>query len=135
MTLIVAEMSASHCGSLAKAIEIIHTAKRCGADAVKLQTFSPEGLCADPDYIIEKGPWAGDKLIDLYKCCHTPKSWHRQLFDLAKDIGITLFSTPFQPSDVDFLEALDCPMYKIASFEIIHLPLIEHANDRDWETE
>lgn len=124
---IVAEISASHDGQLNKALKLIEEAAFARADCVKFQTFEPELLVGNPHYTIDSGPWAGFKLIDLYRKAHTPKEWHRELFKHAKDLHLEAFSTPFHQSDVDFLEALDCPMYKIASFEIINTDLIEYA--------
>lgn len=124
---IVAELSASHDGSLRKALRLIEEAAFCGADALKIQTFEPELLVGNPHYTIDSGPWAGSTLIDLYRKAHTPKAWHKELFQHAKDLHLEAFSTPFHQSDVDFLETLDCPMYKIASFEIINTDLIEYA--------
>lgn len=126
MTYIVAEMSASHNGCLNTALSIVKAAQDCGADAIKLQTFEPEQLCV-ADYTIKKGPWKGIKLIELYKRAHTPKEWHKEIFDYASDIGIACFSTPFHVDDVAFLETLDCPRYKISSFEIVNTGLIAAA--------
>lgn len=123
---IVAELSANHLGSLARAHSIIEAAAHAGADAVKLQTFTPEQM-VDADKVIETGPWAGRKAIELYREAHTPREWHAELFDHASSLGITAFSSVFHPDDVDFLETLGCPIYKIASFEITDRPLIRHA--------
>lgn len=121
---IIAELSASHNGSINNALALIDYAKEAGADAVKIQTFEPDQIAAI-DYTIPSGPWAGSLLKDLYREAHTPKSWHQDLFDKARDVGIELFSTPFHPQDVDFLEKLGCPRYKISSFDVINYPLIE----------
>lgn len=127
MTLrIVAELSANHLGSLARARAIIDAAARAGADAVKLQTFTPEQM-ADPGAIVEAGPWAGCNLVDLYTAAHTPREWHPELFAYAREFGIEIFSSVFHPDDVDFLESLGCPRYKIASFELTDLDLIAYA--------
>jgi len=123
---IVAEMSANHLGDLARAHRIIDAAAGAGADAIKFQTFTPEQM-VDPDKVIEAGPWAGWKAIDLYRKAHTPREWHVELFDHARNVGLTPFSSVFHPDDVDFLETLDCPIYKIASFELLDTLLIEHA--------
>lgn len=123
---IVAEMSANHQGDLARAHRIIDAAAGAGADAIKFQTFTPEQM-VDPDKMIETGPWAGWKAIDLYRKAHTPRKWHRELFDHARDVGLTPFSSVFHPDDVDFLETLDCPIYKIASFELNDHTLIKRA--------
>lgn len=124
--LIVAELGASHNGSFDRAYELVEAAAKAGADAIKLQTFMPEQM-ADEATVIASGPWAGRKLLDLYRECHTPRAWHQPLFLKAKSLGMTAFSSVFHPDDVDFLETLDCPMYKISSFEILDLPLIRHA--------
>ncbi len=127
---IIAELSANHNGSLDRALETIDAAQRCGADAVKLQTYSADTMtidCDDPDFMIEGGPWDGYKLYDLYKWAETPYEWHETMFEHASKRGITLFSTPFDETAVDLLEGLNTPAYKIASFEIIDLPLIEYV--------
>lgn len=123
---IVAEMSANHLGSLARAHIIVEAAAKAGADAVKLQTFTPEQM-VDPDRVIEAGPWAGKLAIDLYRKAHTPREWHAELFEHARALGLVAFSSVFHPDDVDFLESLECPIYKISSFELLDLPLIRHA--------
>ena len=122
--LIVAEIGASHCGSLGRALELVDAAFYAGADAAKLQTWS-EMTAAD--FTIPSGPWRGRKLAELYEHCRTPWQWHSTIFERARDIGIEVFSTPFDEDSVDFLERLGCPRYKIASFEITHLRLIRHA--------
>ena len=121
---IVAEVSANHAGSFDRCLRIIDAAKYAGADAVKLQTYNPDTMVADRTYVIPDGPWAGQRLWDLYNQAMTPLVWHADLFDYCKVIGITCFSTPFDETAVDFLERLDCPMYKIASFELTDLPLL-----------
>lgn len=127
MVKIVAEMSASHHGSLARALAIIDAAKWAGADAVKIQTFTPDNMVADREFIIPHGPWKGLRAWDLYKTAMTPRSWHVQMFKYAKEKGIELFSSPFHPEDIRFLEAVGCPRYKIASFEAHDLQLIRCA--------
>ena len=127
---IVAEMSGNHNGSLANALKIIKTAKECGADAVKIQTYTPDTItidCDNPEFIIKDGIWKGRKLYELYQEAHTPWEWHEELFRYAKKIGITLFSTPFDKSSVAFLEKLNNPIYKIASPELIDLDLIKEV--------
>lgn len=122
---IVAEIGTNHLGDYHTAIDLIVAAKTAGANAVKFQTYMPEEIAADVQ--IETGPWAGRSYHDLYKEGRTPWDWHRELFAFARNIGIVPFSSPFSESAVEFLEKLDCPIYKIASPEIIHLPLIAAA--------
>jgi pseudaminic acid synthase len=125
---LVAEISANHNGSLSHAKKLIKIAKRYGADAVKLQTYSPNLLTIrsnESDFKIKGGLWHGKTLFELYTKAQTPFEWHRQLFDYAKKLKITCFSTPFDETAVDLLENLDCPFYKLASFEINHIPLIK----------
>lgn len=127
---IVAELGGSHNGLLINAMRLVEAAAYAGADAIKLQTFTPETLTMDgPDehFLIKSGPWEGWKLIDLYRETVTPREWHKPLFDLAKSLGMVAFSSPFCPDDVDFLETLDCPLYKIASFEIGDEALIKRV--------
>ncbi len=122
--LIVAEMSASHNGSLDEALRIVDTAEQCGADCVKVQTWSQMTVS---DYIIQQGAWAGRRLHELYDECRLPWDWHEAIFKRCKELGLIGFSTPFDRESVDFLETLDCPLYKIASAEITDLELIRHA--------
>ncbi len=125
---LVAEISANHCGKLDIAKKLIRTAKANNADAVKLQTYTPDTMTIKSKkkyFKIKNGLWRGYSLWDLYNKAHTPLSWHKELFDYAKKLGITIFSTPFDETAVDFLEKLNCPMYKIASFEMTDLPLIK----------
>jgi N-acetylneuraminate synthase len=127
---IIAEMSANHNGSLERAFKTIDEAKRCGADAIKIQTYTANTMTIDcdlPDFIIKGGLWDGYKLYDLYKWAETPYEWHDAIFSYANKIGITIFSTPFDETAVDLLEKLDTPAYKIASFELIDLPLIRYV--------
>jgi pseudaminic acid synthase len=124
----VAEISANHNGSYLRAKKLIKLAKDSGADAVKLQTFKPETMTINSDnkyFKIKEGLWKGNNLWDLYKKAQTPYEWHKDLFNYAKTIGIKCFSTPFDETAVDFLESLECPIYKIASFEMQDLPLIK----------
>lgn len=123
---IVAEISGNHLGSLERALAIVDAAALAGADAVKLQTFTPEQM-ADPDKIVEAGPWAGCNLVDLYRRTHVPREWHEPIFRHARELGLDAFSSVFHPDDVDFLETLGCPMYKIASFELTDHALIQYA--------
>ena len=124
----VAEISANHNGSLLHAKKLIKIAKKYGADAVKLQTYTPDTLtikCNAKDFKIKSGLWNGKTLWDLYEKAHTPFEWHKELFQYAKKIKIICFSTPFDETAVDLLESLKCPFYKVASFEINHIPLIK----------
>jgi len=125
----VAEISANHNGDINKAINIISEAKNCGASAVKLQTYTPDTITIDSrkdDFMIKEGLWKGYSLYDLYKEAHTPFEWHKKLLDHAKEEQITCFSSPFDESAVDLLEDLNVPAYKVASFELVDLPLIKY---------
>jgi pseudaminic acid synthase len=127
---IIAELSANHNGSLDTAIETIHAAKRAGADCIKLQTYTADTItidCDKDDFIIKDTIWHGRKLYDLYKEAYTPWEWHLKLFETARQIGLECFSSPFDKTSVDFLEKLNTPAYKIASFEITDIPLIEYV--------
>lgn len=122
---IVSELSANHLGCLTRALELVAAAADAGADGFKLQTFEPEQMVGDPDYVLRDGPWAGRRLLDLYREAQTPKSWHARIFAECRAQGLVPFSSPFHPDDVDFLQSIDCPIYKIASFEIIDRDLVE----------
>jgi len=127
---IIAEMSANHKGKLEQALKTIEMAKSCGADAVKIQTYTPDTMtidCDKEDFQIHGGLWDGFSLYRLYQWAETPYKWHKPMFDHARKIGITLFSTPFDETAVDLLEDLNAPAYKIASFESVDLPLIEYV--------
>jgi N-acetylneuraminate synthase len=127
---IIAEMSANHNGSIKNAKGIIEAAKSSGADAVKIQTYKPDTITLDHnsnDFKINGGLWDGRTLFDLYEEAHMPWDWHKPLFDYAREIGITIFSSPFDSTAVDLLESLNAPAYKIASFEIVDTPLIKYV--------
>ncbi|MGI1671160.1 MAG: pseudaminic acid synthase [Neptuniibacter sp.] len=127
---IIAELSANHNGRIETAIRIIEEAKKAGADAVKLQTYSADTItldCDTKDFQIDSGLWAGKTLYQLYQEAHMPWEWHKPLFEYANKLGITIFSSPFDTTAVDLLEDLNTPAYKIASFEAVDLPLIKYA--------
>ncbi len=130
---LIAEISGNHNGSLERAKELISSAKINGADCVKIQTYSPDTMTIKSkkkDFLIEGGLWNGFELWDLYDWAQTPFSWHNDLFEHANNEGITLISTPFDESAVDLLESLDCPFYKVASFELTDLPLIKYIAEK-----
>jgi len=133
-TFIVAEMSANHNHKIENALAIIKAAKEAGADAVKMQTYTADTITLDCDneyFQIKQGTlWDGTTLYKLYQKAYTPWEWHKQLFDYAHELGIVIFSAPFDKTAVDFLETIDNPIYKIASFEITDVPLIEYAASR-----
>ena len=129
---IIAELSANHNGSLNVALETIRAAKRAGADAIKLQTYTADTLSLNSDKQDFSNKtrgtiWDGLTAYELYEKAHTPWEWHQALFNEAKKVGIDCFSSPFDPTAVDFLETLECPVYKIASPEITDIPLIEYV--------
>jgi pseudaminic acid synthase len=127
---VVAEMSANHNQNFDRAVQIVEAAAEAGADAVKLQTYRPDTITIDSDkepFQIKEGPWKGRTLYDLYEKAYTPWDWQPKLQEIAHDHGLDLFSSPFDPTAVDFLEEMDVPVYKIASFENVDLPLIRRV--------
>ena len=127
---VIAELSANHNGDFEQALRIVEAAKAAGADAVKLQTYRPDTITLNADtddFIIKGGLWDGRTLYDLYEEAHTPWDWHKPLFEHAARQGITMFSSPFDPTAVDLLMDLNAPAFKIASFEAIDLPLIRYV--------
>lgn len=127
---VIAEVSANHNGKFETAIQLIEEAKKAGADAVKLQTYKPDTItlkCESEDFKIWGGLWDGRTLYELYEEAHMPWEWHKPLFEYARNVGITLFSSPFDNTAIDLLEDLNAPAYKIASFESVDLPLIRYA--------
>lgn len=127
---IIAEMSANHNGDIENAFRIIGAAKTAGADAVKIQTYRPDTITLKsdlPDFQITDGLWAGRTLYELYEQAHMPWDWQKPLFEHARKLGITIFSSPFDNTAIDLLEDINAPAYKIASFEAVDLPLIKYA--------
>ena len=127
---IIAELSANHNGDLETALQTIKAAKRAGADCIKLQTYTPDTMTINSqkkDFIIQGTIWEGRNLYNLYEEAYTPWEWHKTLFEAAAEEGLVCFSSPFDKTAVDFLEDLNAPAYKIASFEITDIPLIEYV--------
>lgn len=124
---VVAELSANHGGSLEKTLLSVEAASKSGADALKIQTYTADGLTLRserPEFKVETGPWAGRTLYDLYEEAQLPWEWHEPIFRRGAELGLTVFSSPFHDDAVDFLEELGCPAYKVASFEIVDMSLI-----------
>lgn len=131
---IIAEMSANHAGSMERALELIHAAKEAGADCIKIQTYTPDTMtidCRNPYFQIEKGTWEGEHLYSLYQKAYTPWEWQGRLRDEAAKVGIDFLSTPFDRTSVDFLEELGVGFYKIASFELVDIPLLEYIASKN----
>lgn len=127
---IIAEISANHAGKIQLALDSISAAADCGVDAVKIQSYSADTItinCRNPEFMISSGLWQGKSLYELYQWAQTPFEWHQELFEYAEKLGITLFSSPFDDTAIDLLETLSTPAYKIASFELIDIPLIKYA--------
>lgn len=127
---IIAEMSANHAGDIKRAKEIIHAAKEAGADCIKIQTYTADTLtidCDNPYFQISNGTWNGENLYHLYQKAYTPWEWQRELYEEAQKVGLDFFSTPFDNTAVDFLEEIGIEFYKIASFELVDIPLIEYV--------
>lgn len=126
-TYVIAEISANHNGSLEKALDLVRLAAEARADAVKIQTYTADTITLDSDaepFLIRGTIWNGRRLYDLYQEAHTPWEWHAAIFEEAKKCGIDCFSTPFDPTAVDYLEALSPALYKVASFEVVDIPLL-----------
>ncbi len=130
---IIAELSANHNGSILRAKKTILEAKNSGVSAVKIQTYTPDTMTiksSKKDFLINHGLWKDRSLYDLYSEAYTPFEWHKELFDYAKSLKITIFSSPFDETAVDLLESLETPAYKVSSFELVDLPLIEYIAKR-----
>ncbi len=131
---IIAEMSGNHAGDLARALEMVHVAKEAGADCVKIQTYTPDTMtidCHNQYFNIEEGTWKGENLYALYQKAYTPWDWQDKLRDEAAKVGIDFLSTAFDNTSVDFLETLGVEFYKIASFELTDIPLLEYVASKN----
>lgn len=132
-TFIIAELSANHNGSKQTALDSIKAAKKAGADAIKIQTYTADTLtlnCSKPDFVVGKGLWEGETYYSLYQKAYTPWEWHEEIFRVAREEGLVCFSTPFDKTAVDLLDSLGNPIYKIASFEITDIPLIKYIGQK-----
>ena len=131
---VIAELSANHGGSIERAKQSIKAAAKTGVSAVKIQSYTPDSMtikCGKKDFYISEGLWSGNELYDLYENAHTPYEWHQELFECAKREKITLISTPFDETAVDLLEGLNVPAFKVASFEIVDIPLIKYIASKN----
>lgn len=127
---IVCEMSANHLGNLKRALQIVEAAKEAGADAIKVQTWTPGTMCLDTSIVLDHGPWKGKRLVDLYEQAFLPWEWHHRIFNRARALGMVPFSAAFDWQAVDFLETLGVDRHKVASFELTDLPLIRYMRTK-----
>lgn len=122
---VIAELSCNHLGSLERALRLVDAAKQAGCDGIKIQCWAPDRMVADPTYVLQDGPWKGRNLRELYQEAHTPWSWIPAIFDRAKLRNLGRIGSVFDTQALQYLEDIDCPAYKIASFELVDIPLIE----------
>lgn len=120
---LIAELSCNHLGSIKHALQLVRACVY--ADSIKIQVWEPDTMCLDPDYVIPEGPWAGQKLQNLYRTAHTPRPMVEAIFAEARKLGLNPFASVFDTPSLDYLESLGCPRYKVASFELVDLPLIQ----------